>query len=49
MSCVWLLQRRHSNDGCVLASTLCTYDLRKGDLFVMSWTRVRRVKRALSL
>ena len=24
-------------DGCVLASTLCKYDLRKGDLFVLSW------------
>ena len=27
------------------ASTLCKYDLRKGDLFVLSWTRVRRMKR----
>ena len=25
-------------------STLCKYDLRKGDLFVLSWARVRRVK-----
>ena len=33
MSCVWMLQRGHSGDGCVLASTLCEYDLRKGDLF----------------
>ena len=31
-----------SGDGCVLASTLCKYDLRKGDLFVLSWARVRR-------
>ena len=31
-------------DGCVLASTLCKYDLRKGDLFVLSWARVLRVK-----
>ena len=31
--------------GCVLASTLCRYDLRKGDLFVLSWARVRRVRR----
>ena len=23
----------HSGDGCDLASTLCKYDLRKGDLF----------------
>ena len=27
------------------ASTLCKYDLRKGDLFVLSWARVRRVRR----
>ena len=25
-----------------MASTLCKYDLRKGDLFVQSWARVRR-------
>ena len=42
MSCVCMLQRGHSGDGCVLASTLCKYDLRKGDLFVLSWARVRR-------
>ena len=35
----------YSGDGCVLASTLCKYDLRKGDLFVLSWARVRRVRR----
>ena len=45
MSCVWMLQRGHSGDGCVLASTLYKYDLRKGDLFVLSWARVRRVRR----
>ena len=45
MSCVWMLQRGHSGDGWVLASTLCKYDLRKGDLFSLSWTRVRRVRR----
>ena len=28
-----------------MASTLCKYDLRKGDLFVLSWVRVRRVRR----
>ena len=39
MSCVWMLQRGHSGDGCVLTSTLCKYDLRKGDLFVLSWAR----------
>ena len=31
MVCMWMLQRGHSGDGCVLASTLCKYDLRKGD------------------
>ena len=45
MSCVWMLQRGHSGDGCVLASTLCKDDLRKRDLFVLSWARVRRVRR----
>ena len=35
MSCVWMLQRGHSGDGCVLASTLCQYDLRKVDLCVV--------------
>ena len=47
MSCVGVLQRGHSGDGCVLASTLCKYDLRKGDLFVLSWTRVRRDNRGM--
>ena len=32
---VWMLQRGHSGDGYVLASNLCKYDLRKGDLFVL--------------
>ena len=27
-----------------MASTLCKYDLRKGDLFVLNWARVRRVR-----
>ena len=40
-----MLQRGHSGNGCVLASTFCKYDLRKGDLFVLSWARVRRVRR----
>ena len=43
--CVWMLQKGHSGDGCVLASTLCKYDLRKGDVFVLSWARVQRVSR----
>ena len=34
----------HSGDGCDPASTLCKYDLRKGDWFVLSWARVRRVR-----
>ena len=45
MSCVWVLQRGNSGDGCDLASTLCKYDSRKGNLFVLSWARVRRVRR----
>ena len=40
-----MLQRGHSGDGCDLASTLCRYDLRKDDFFVLSWARVRRVRR----
>ena len=40
-----MLQRGHSGDWCDLASTLRKYDLRKGDLFVLGWTRVRRVGR----
>ena len=35
----------HSGDRCDLASTVCKYDLRKGDLFVLSWARVRRVRK----
>ena len=31
MSCVRVLQKGHSGDGCDLTSTLCKYDLRKGD------------------
>ena len=38
---VWVLQRVHSGDGCDLASSLYKYDLRKADLFVLSWARVR--------
>ena len=45
MSCVWVLQMGHSGDGCDLASTWGKYDLRKSNLFVLSWTRVRRVRR----
>ena len=42
-----MLQRGHSGDGCDLSSILCKYDLRKGDLFVMSWARVQRVRREI--
>ena len=43
-----MLQRWHScGDGSDLASTLCKHDLRKGDLFVVSWERVRRVTRGI--
>ena len=45
MLCMGVLQRGHSGDGCVLASTLCKYNLRKDDLFVLSWARMRRVRR----
>ena len=40
-----VLQMGHSSDGCELALTLCKYDWRKGDLFVLNWARVRRVRR----
>ena len=40
-----MLLRGHSGDGCDFASTLCKYDLSKCDLFVLSWARVRRVRR----
>ena len=48
---VWVLHRGQITkpDGCDLASTLCKYDLRKGDLFVLSLARVRRVRRDVSL
>ena len=43
MMCV-VSQRWHSGDGCDLVSTLCKYDLRKSNLFVLSWARVRTVR-----
>ena len=36
-----VLQRGHRGDGCVLASPLSKYDLKMGDLFVLSWARGR--------
>ena len=41
---MWILQRRHSGDGCNLALTLCRCYLRKGGLFVLSWARVRQLR-----
>ena len=35
----------HSGDQCDLSSTLCKYDLRKVNLFVLSWAWVRQVRR----
>ena len=40
-----MLQKGHSGDGCDFPSTLCKYNLRKGDLFVLSWAMLRRVRR----
>ena len=40
-----MLERGHGSDRCDLASTWCKYDLRKGDLFVLGWARVRQVSR----
>ena len=40
-----MLQKRHSGEVCHLESTLCKYDLRKADLFILSWTKVKRVRR----
>ena len=45
MVCAVCVAEGHNGDGCNLASTLCKYDLRKGDLFVLNWARVRRVRR----
>ena len=42
---MWVLQRGQSGDGCDLALTLMRYDLRKGDLFILSWAKVVRVRR----
>ena len=45
MCCVCECYRKGlGGDGCDLASTLCKYDLRKGDLFVLSWARVQRMR-----
>ena len=49
MMCVVCVIKGHSGDGCDLVSNLCKYDLRKGDLFVLSWASVRRVMQEVSL
>ena len=41
--CVCVLQWEHSGEDLAL----CKYDLRKGDLFVLSWAMVRRVRRGI--
>ena len=43
--CVCVLKRVHSGDGCNLVSTLCKYDFSKGDVFVLSCARLRRLRR----
>ena len=37
------LKKGHFGEMCVIASTFCEYGLRKDDLLVLSWARVRRV------
>ena len=37
--------REDIGDGFDFVTTLCKYDLRKGDLFALSWAGVRRVRR----
>ena len=49
VSCLWVLQRRHCGGECNFTSTLCKHGLKKGDLFVVSWARVQRVRREVSL
>ena len=45
MLCGGVLQRGHCGNGCEMASTLCRYDLRTGDVFVLSWAWVQQVRR----
>ena len=37
------LQRGYSGDGCLSSSILFKYESSRGHLFVLSWSRVRRV------
>ena len=41
--CVYVLHRGQYGEVCVFSSTLCTYDMRKGDLYLLNRARVRRV------
>ena len=41
--CGSVLQMEHSDDGCLSLSILFEYESRVGHLFVLRWTRVRRV------
>ena len=43
--CGRVLKRGNNGDGCEWESTLCKYDLRKYNLFLLIWTSVRRVRR----
>ena len=45
MSCMCVLQSGQFGDGWVCGSILCLYDVRSGDLFVLSCASVRRVSR----
>ena len=42
LSCSCMLQRRQSGVVWFAASTLCRYDVKKGELFALSCARVRR-------
>ena len=42
---MWCVCECYKGDGCDVVSTMCRYDLRKGDLFVLSWARVRQLRR----
>ena len=47
--CVSVMQCGQYGEVSVFALTWCKYDLRKGDLFVLSWTRLRQVCRGVFL
>ena len=43
LSCVVLIYRGHSVDGCLSSSILFKYKSSRVHLFLLSWARVRRV------